>query len=60
VRWVLVSTFDVDRLNLIYGVITGLVVTLLWLYLGLLLFLIGALVSAEMTSTQRRNRLRES
>lgn len=60
VRWVLVSTFDVDRLNLIYGVITGLVVTLLWLYLGLLLFLIGALVSAEMTSTQRRNRLRKS
>jgi membrane protein len=52
-RWLLVLTFDTDRFNVIYGVITSVVVTLLWLYLALLMFLIGALITAEISAWRR-------
>jgi membrane protein len=52
-RALLVLTFDTDRLNVIYGVITSVVVTLLWLYLALLMFLVGALLTAEISAWRR-------
>lgn len=52
-RWLLVLTFDTDRFNVIYGVITSVVVTLLWLYLALLMFLVGALLTAEISAWRR-------
>lgn len=55
-REVLRLTFNFERYNLIYGVITSLVVILLWLYLALLLFMVGALVAAEISTIQRRRR----
>lgn len=48
-RQALLLTLNIDRFNLIYGVITSLVVLLLWLYLVLLLFLVGALLAAELS-----------
>lgn len=53
-RQALLLTFNVDRFNLIYGVITSLVILLLWLYLMLLLFLVGALLAAERSHARRR------
>lgn len=53
VRWALVLTFNAERFNLVYGVITSLVALLLWLYLALLLFLVGALVAAESSAWHR-------
>ena len=50
VRWALLLTFNADRFNLVYGVITSLVALLLWLYLALLLFLVGAVVAAEVSA----------
>jgi membrane protein len=52
-RTLLVLTFDTERFNVIYGVITSVVVTLLWLYLALLMFLFGALLTAEITAWRR-------
>lgn len=52
-RSLLVLTFDTDRFNVIYGVITSVVVTLLWLYLALLMFLVGALLTAEISAWRR-------
>jgi membrane protein len=52
-RALLVLTFDTDRFNVIYGVITSVVVTLLWLYLALLMFLVGALLTAEISAWRR-------
>ena len=49
-RSLLVVTFNAERFNLIYGVITSLLALLLWLYLALLLSLVGALVAAEVSS----------
>ncbi len=49
-RSLLVVTFNAERFNLIYGVITSLLAILLWLYLALLLALVGALVAAEVSS----------
>ncbi len=49
----LLITFNIDRFNLVYGVITSLVILLLWLYLALLLFLVGALLAAELSDTRR-------
>ena len=49
-RRVLLLGFDIERFNLIYGVITGLLIILLWLYLALLLFLVGALLAAEVSA----------
>lgn len=50
VRWGLLLTFNPERFNLVYGVITSLVALLLWLYLALLLFLVGATVAAEISA----------
>ncbi len=50
VRWGLLLTFSPERFNLIYGVITSLLALLLWLYLALLLFLVGATVAAEVST----------
>lgn len=52
-RSLLVLNFDTARFNVIYGVITSVVVTLLWLYLALLMFLIGALLTAEISAWRR-------
>lgn len=46
-RVVLPLVFDAERFNVVYGVVTSLVVLLLWLYLSMLLFLAGALIAAE-------------
>lgn len=48
--------FNAERFNLIYGVITSLVAILLWLYLALLLTLVGAALAAEVSATIRRAR----
>ncbi len=53
VRWALLLTFNTERFNLVYGVITSLVALLLWLYLALMLFLVGALVAAEASAWHR-------
>jgi membrane protein len=53
-RSLLVTTFNAERFNLVYGVITSLLAVLLWLYLALLLFLVGAAVAAEVSAMQRR------
>ena len=54
VRSALLLTFTPERFNLVYGVITGLLAVLLWLYLALLTVLVGAAVAAEVTATARR------
>ena len=46
-RQALVMGFNVERVNLIYGVVTGAVVLLLWLYLAMLVFLLAATLTAE-------------
>jgi len=53
---VLVASFSVERVNLVYGVVTGLVVWLLWLYAALWLFLMGAVLAAEVSRARRRAR----
>ncbi len=53
VRWALLLTFNAERFNLVYGFITSLVALLLWLYLALLLFLVGALLAAEISAWNR-------
>jgi membrane protein len=55
-RQVLMATFSIDRFNLVYGVITGVVVLLLWLYLAMLGFLLGAVLAAEISTWRRRAR----
>lgn len=55
-RAVLIASFSVERVNLVYGVVTGLVVWLLWLYAALWLFLIGAVLAAEVARARRRGR----
>ena len=47
--------FNAERFNLIYGVITSLVAILLWLYLALLLTLVGAALAAEVSASLRRS-----
>lgn len=39
--------FNLERFNLMYGIITSVMLILLWLYISLLLFLIGALIASE-------------
>jgi membrane protein len=56
-RLVLTATFSIDRFNLVYGVITSVVVLLLWLYLAMIGFLLGAVLAAEIASWRRRARL---
>lgn len=53
VRWALLLTFNAERFNVVYGFITSLVALLLWLYLALMLFLVGALVAAEASAWHR-------
>ena len=53
-RLVLTATFSIDRFNLVYGVITSVVVLLLWLYLAMIGFLLGAVLAAEIASVRRR------
>ncbi|HZJ09640.1 MAG TPA: YhjD/YihY/BrkB family envelope integrity protein [Trueperaceae bacterium] len=53
-RALLRITFNAERFNLIYGVITSLLAVLLWLYLALLLTLVGAVVAAEVSAADRR------
>ena len=48
VRSLLLLTFSPERFNLVYGVITSLLAVLLWLYLALLILLVGAAVAAEL------------
>ena len=55
-RIVLLATFSIERVNLVYGVVTGLVVWLLWLYAALWLFLMGAVLAAEVARARRRAR----
>ena len=45
--------FQFERFNLIYGVITSLLLILLWLYLTLLLFLLGAVLVAEVSTNNK-------
>lgn len=59
-RILLGSLFNVERFNLIYGVITSLILVLLWLYFALLLFLFGALLAAETSARQRATALERS
>ncbi len=51
---VLVASFSLERVNLVYGVVTGVVVWLLWLYAALWLFLMGAVLAAEVARIRRR------
>ena len=51
---VLVAGFSFERVNLVYGVVTGVVVWLLWLYAALWLFLMGAVLAAEVARVRRR------
>lgn len=53
VRWLLEATFNPEQFNLIYGVVTSLLIILLWLYFALLMFLVGALIVAEISSEVR-------
>jgi len=52
-RFVLSRSFNPAQFNLIYGVITSLLIVLLWLYFALLMFLVGALLAAEISSSMR-------
>jgi membrane protein len=54
-RQALLSSFSVERANLVYGAVTGVVVLLLWLYVALWLFLMGAVVAAEVARARRRH-----
>ncbi|HLV13311.1 MAG TPA: YhjD/YihY/BrkB family envelope integrity protein [Trueperaceae bacterium] len=54
VRSLLLLTFSPERFNLVYGVITSLLAVLLWLYLALLILLVGAAVAAELSFTAGR------
>jgi membrane protein len=47
-RQALVIGFSAERINLIYGVVTGVVVLLLWLYLAMLVVLVAATLAAEL------------
>jgi membrane protein len=54
-RQMLFLFFNIERFNLIYGIVTRLLAILLWLYLSLMLFLIGALITAHV-SQQRQHK----
>ncbi len=53
-RFVLDKSFNPEQFNLIYGVITSLLIILLWLYFALLMFLTGALLAAEISSSMKQ------
>jgi membrane protein len=54
VRELFRRAFNLERFNLIFGVITSLLFVLFWLYFAMLLFLVGALLAAEISARQRR------
>ena len=54
-RELLLASFSVERVNLVYGAVTGVVVLLLWLYVALWLVLMGAVVAAEVARARRRH-----
>jgi membrane protein len=54
-RRMLFIFFNIDQFNLIYGLVTRLLAILLWLYMSLMLFLIGALITAEVSQMSREN-----
>jgi membrane protein len=54
-RELLLASFSVERVNLVYGAVTGVVVLLLWLYAALWLFLMGAVLAAETARARRRH-----
>jgi membrane protein len=56
-RALLLASFSLERMNLVYGVVTSVVVWLAWLYAALWLFLQGAVLAAEVTRARRRERL---
>ena len=56
-RTVFERTFNPEQFNLIYGVVTSLLAILLWLYFALLMFLVGALIVAEISEEVRAKRL---
>ena len=55
-RYIFVNAFNIERFNLIYGVVTSFLVVLLWLYFALLMFLVGALIVAEISAVVRLSR----
>ena len=55
-RWIFESGFNLNQFNLVYGVITGLLIILLWLYFAMLMFLVGALLAAEVSEMLRSKR----
>ena len=55
-RWIFESGFNLNQFNLVYGVITGLLIILLWLYFAMLMFLVGALLAAEVSAMLRSKR----
>lgn len=48
-RYFLSNMFSFESFNLIYGVITSLLIILFWLYLAIHMFLLGAIVAAELS-----------
>jgi len=58
-RFIFETSFNLERFNLIYGVVTSLLVVLLWLYFALLMFLVGALLVAEISEQVRPRELEE-
>jgi membrane protein len=50
-RYFLSNIFNFENFNLIYGVITSLLIILFWLYLAIFMFLMGAIVAAELSQT---------
>jgi membrane protein len=48
-RYALSETFNFEQFNLVYGILTSFIVILVWLYLAILVFLLGALVAAELS-----------
>lgn len=45
--------FSFERFNLIYGLINSLMLVLFWLYISIMLFLVGALIAAEISHYSR-------
>ncbi len=56
-RYIFARSLSLEQFNLIYGVITSLLIVLLWLYFALLIFLIGALLAAEISASLRQAQL---
>lgn len=54
-RELMLSSFSMERVNLVYGAVTGVVVLLLWLYVALWLILVGAILAAEVARARRRH-----